>query len=218
MVQKAVSRYLMQYLSLLLVIPVLFSMTTLRVNRENPEQQKPVSILFVGNSLTYVNNLPEKVRQIAKEKGMHINTVMLASPDYALVDHLAEGKLPQMVYEGQFTYLVVQQGPSSQSEGRDLLMNAVSELQKICEANNTKLALYMVWPAYQNYHHFNGVIKNYTDAATRVNAILCPVGAEWKKYIDRTGDISYYGSDQFHPSAKGTQVAAEIIYNSLFSK
>ena len=49
-----------------------------------------------------------------------------------------------------------------------------------------------------------------------VDAILCPVGVEWKKYIDRTGDISYYGSDQFHPSEKGTQIEAEIIYNSLF--
>lgn len=216
MLQKAVYRPLIQYLSLLLMIPLLFSMTSLRVNKGNPEQEKPVSILFVGNSLTYVNDLPGKLKQIAHEKGKRVVTDMLALPDYALTDHLADGKLQQMIMTGQFTYLVVQQGPSSQTEGRALLREAATELKKLCEVNRTKLAFYMVWPAYQNYQHFNAVIKNYTDAASSVNAILCPVGLKWKAYIDKTGDISYYGSDQFHPSPKGTQLAAEIIYHSLF--
>ena len=202
-------------ISVVLILPLLSGMPV-ACKTTTDETKKEVSILFVGNSLTYVNNLPEKVKKIAKEKGKNIKTVMLALPDYALVDHLAEGKVQQMIATEGFTHVVVQQGPSSQAEGRKLLLDGAAEFKKICAANNAKLAFYMVWPAYQNYHHFAGVIKNYTDAATATNAILCPVGTEWKKYIDRTGDISYYGSDQFHPSEKGTQIAAEIIYNSLF--
>ena len=74
----------------------------------------------------------------------------------------------------------------------------------------------MVWPAKQNYHMFDGVIRNYTNAATITNSILCPVGKEWKEYFDRTGDFGYYSPDGFHPSLVGSTVAAEIIVQSLF--
>jgi lysophospholipase L1-like esterase len=73
----------------------------------------------------------------------------------------------------------------------------------------------MVRPAFSNFENFDGVIKNYTDAALMTNAILCPVGKVWKEYFLRTKDYSYYGTDMFHPSQKGSEVAAEIIYKTL---
>lgn len=173
-------------------------------------------ILFVGNSLTYYNDLPAKVAAIGLSKGNLIEKEMLAKPNYALEDHWNEGCLQALIKSGYYDFVVVQQGPSSQADGAKSLLEYGGYIQELCKANDTKLAFYMVWPARINYHTFPGVITNYTNAAYATGAILCPAGQAWKQYIDRTGDWSYYGPDEFHPSLLGTQVAAEIIYKSIF--
>ena len=80
------------------------------------------------------------------------------------------------------------------------------------------MAYLMVWPSKKNYNRFDTVISSYTQAAKKNNAILIPAGQVWKDYIDATNDYGYYGSDGFNPSLKGSEVAAEVIFNTLFGK
>lgn len=175
-----------------------------------------VNILFIGNSLTYTNNLPELVRKEARLKSIEVTTHMIAHPNYALADHWADGQIQKKIASGQYHFVVVQQGPSSQAEGRAMLLEYGSLIKKLCEEHQAKLAFFMVWPARANYHTFPGVIANHTEAAQQTNSILCPVGQVWKIHMDATKDFSYYSADEFHPSLAGSQSAAEIIVNALF--
>lgn len=172
------------------------------------------SILFVGNSLTYTNNLPRLVENLAKEEGKKIRTEMLALPNYALPDHLADGKLQKLIRKGDFNFVIVQQGPSSQADGREMLLETAPVLKELCQKHGAQLAYFMVWPSRQYYHTFNGVIVNYTAAAESVDALLCPVGIQWKSITDQN-DFSLYGPDDFHPSLKGSELAAKVIWESL---
>ena len=174
------------------------------------------TILFVGNSLTYTNDLPKLVVQVGSDSGIIIKTEMLAFPNYALEDHWNDGKLQKLIAEKNFDFIVVQQGPSSQQEGRIMLLNAAKKLKPLCIINNSKLALFMVWPAFSNFQTFDEVIKSYSEAATSTNSLLCPVGQVWKTHFSETNDYTYYGTDMFHPSLKGSKVAALIIFQTLF--
>lgn len=173
-----------------------------------------VRILFVGNSLTYTNNLPALVVSIGNAQGKSVYSETLANPNYAIEDHWNDGKMQKLICEGDFDFVVIQQGPSSQADGRQMLFEYGQRIKNICLSRGTELAFFMVWPAKANYHMFDGVIKNYTDAATETNSILCAVGAEFKRHGD-SGDYSFYSSDSFHPSAAGSQRAAEIIFSTL---
>lgn len=175
-----------------------------------------IKILFVGNSLTYTNDLPDLVGQLGKDNGKLLEVEMLAHPNYALEDHWADGCIQKMIKSGFYDYIVVQQGPSSQADGAQSLLQFGKLIKDLCDANDTKLAFFMVWPARVNIHTFDGVIANYTNAAYTTHSILCPVGYAWKHHIDQTGDYSYYGPDGFHPSQAGSAVAAQIIYDSIF--
>lgn len=175
-----------------------------------------VKVLFVGNSLTYTNDLPAIVAAIAADKGNLVEKETLAKPNYALEDHWTDGCLQTMIKSGYYDIVVVQQGPSSQADGAKSLLEYGGMIQQLCKENDTRLAFFMVWPAKVNYHTFPGVITNYTNAAYTTGAILCPVGYAWKQHMDKTGDFSYYGPDEFHPSVAGTTIAAEIIYKALF--
>jgi len=188
-------------------------------NNNNEEENNPnvdYSLLCVGNSLTYYNDLPTLVKEEAESRKIIINTEMLTQGNYAIVDHWADGKVQNMIRSRKYDYVIIQQGPSSQAEGRDMLLNGGKQYADLCKANDTKLAYYMVWPSRRYYHTFDGVIRNYTAAAEINDAILCPVGKVWKDHFDKTNDFSYYGPDQFHPSPLGSKVAARVIVSSLF--
>ena len=173
-------------------------------------------ILFVGNSLTYTNNLPELVKQNAEQRGIHIDYKMIAYPNYAIEDHWNDGNVQKLIASEQYDYVIIQQGPSSQNNGRNMLIETGEKYSNICKSNNAKLCYFMVWPSLNYYHTFDGVIKNYKDAASINNSILIPVGTIWKKHFDSTDDFQYYGSDGFHPSLKGSTIAANAIVDSLF--
>lgn len=174
-------------------------------------------ILFVGNSLTYTNDLPALVRDVAVANNIQIETEVLAYPNYALEDHWHDGNFQMLMREKNFNYVIVQQGPSSQQDGRDMLLDYGGRFKKICDEKGARLVFFMVWPSRANYQTFPGVIKNYRDAALQTESMLCPVGEAWKTYMDATHDFAYYGADGFHPSIEGSNNAAQLIYQTLFS-
>lgn len=189
----------------------------IKVNSNSDDlENTDYNILFVGNSLTYTNNLPELVKQKASEKGISLGIKTIAKPNYAIVDHWAEGEVQQYIESKKFDFVIIQQGPSSQQEGRAMLIEGGKKYAELCVANNAKLCYFMVWPSLTYYHTFDGVIKNHEDAATINNAILCPVGLIWKDHFDDTNEFDFYGLDGFHPSLLGSQAAANVIVNTLF--
>ena len=198
------------------ILSLIIVLSMLGCTTQGQEPIDVIHVLFVGNSLTYTNDLPELVKNIAAKKGMVIEVSMLAKPNYAIVDHWAEGEVQGLINSKRFDYVVIQQGPSSQKEGRDMLIRDGKKYARLCKKNNAQLVYFMVWPAQYYYPTFDGVITNYTAAAEVNNAILCPVGKAWKAHFDATQDFSYYGPDGFHPSLQGSTVAAQVIVERLF--
>lgn len=176
-----------------------------------------VNLLFIGNSLTYTNDLPSLVKSEAKKRGIKVGTKSIVQGGYALIDHWEDGILQEEIATGKFDFVVVQQGPSSQEFGRQVLIEYGEKIKKLCDIHGAELVYYMVWPSLSYYHTFDGVIKSHEMAASMNKALLCPVGKVWKQHFDATDDFSYYGSDGFHPSLKGSKVAAKVIYNTLLA-
>ncbi|MCF4101888.1 SGNH/GDSL hydrolase family protein [Gillisia sp. M10.2A] len=182
----------------------------------NNTSKSKINVLFIGNSLTYTNNLPKLVQKNAKLKGIKINVKTIAFPNYSIQEHWDNGEIQKLISSKKYDFVIIQQGPSSQNIGREMLIEYGGKYSSLCKMNNVKLCYFMVWPSLNYYHTFNDVINNHTDAALINNSILLPVGRIWKEYIDSTNSKEYYSSDRFHPSLKGSQVAAQVIVKHLF--
>ena len=187
-------------------------------NFTDNDPKKPINILFIGNSLTYTNNLPILVKEKAKLKGKIIDFKMIAYPNYAIIDHWNDGEVQKLIASKKYDFVIIQQGPSSQNDGRKMLIEYGEKYSNLCTLNNAKLCYFMVWPSLSNYNTFDGVIKNYKDAALINNSILLPVGKVWKDYFDRTNDFQFYSTDGFHPSLEGSRIAAKVIAEYLFQE
>jgi hypothetical protein len=176
-------------------------------------------VLFIGNSLIYTNDLPAIVQALAEvSKQRRLVCGSIAFPNYSLEDHWNRGEAQKAIAIGKWDVVVLQQGPSSQSEGRQSLLEYTRRFDKIiCEAG-AKLALYMVWPAAARFGDFAGVIDSYKSAALDVQAILFPVGAGWLEAWKSDKTLELYRTDLFHPSQTGSYLAALVIYGKLFAK
>ncbi|WP_339915890.1 SGNH/GDSL hydrolase family protein [Yeosuana marina] len=165
-----------KYVTLFFILIVTCTSSCCQEEIKNNSSKKEFNILFIGNSLTYTNNLPELVKKKAELQGIKIDTKMEAFPNYAIIDHWNDGEIQKLISSNKYDFVIIQQGSSSQNNGREILIEYGEKFSDLCKLNNTKLCYFMVWPSLSNYHTFEGVITNYTDAASINNSILLPVG------------------------------------------
>ncbi len=159
--------------------------------------------------------MPEILEYIGKQNGLTIKTKSLCFPNYAIIDHLDSGLFQKLLLKEKFDFVIIQQGPSSQNEGKRMLIEDGEKINSICKKYNTKLGYFMVWPSIKYYFTFNKVIKNYELAAKKNNALLFPVGKIWQEYHQNKKLENLYSIDNFHPSKAGSFLAALTIFNQL---
>ena len=175
---------------------------------------KPFRLLFVGNSLTYTNDLPAMVRRIGELDGRQIETTMIARPNFSLEDHLLSAQTRHVLKAGDFDVVVLQQGPSSLDESRRLLIRDVTRIRQMVPAR-CKVAVLTVWPDVRRLAVFDRVIESHRLAAEAADATLIPAGSAWKGMSDAGDGRSLYSRDEFHPAPGGTFVAALETYRAL---
>jgi len=177
-----------------------------------------INVLFVGNSLTYVNDLPTLVAEIAKMDGVTLGVTSITAGNYSLDDHWADGTIQRALGKNQYDLLIAQQGPSALPESQISLRESSIRIAGECRAHNTVFGLYMVWPALERDFDRDNCIASYTNAANASNALLCPAGRAWKLSWEKNKTISFYGPDAFHPSIHGSVLAAMTIYAAIKGK
>jgi hypothetical protein len=175
-----------------------------------------VRVLFVGNSLTYTNDLPGMVATLAGALGHEVGSVTLAGPNLALEDHWYMG-VAQAIRDVQPDFVVMQQGPSSLPQNREHLVAWSDTLAQVIRQVGAEPALLMVWPSLERYEFFDDVRDSYHAAAVQVDGIFIPAGEALRALYDHyPSELDPFSWDGFHPSAPGSLVAAMVVTATLF--
>ena len=174
-------------------------------------------VLFVGNSLTYANELPEMVRALALASGKTLRIGVVANPDWSLEDHWNGGDARSVIRRG-WDVVVLQQGPSSLPESRALLIDYTRRFAGEIRAAGATPALYAVWPSQSHLGDFDRASESYRLAAEEVDGMLFPAGEAWRAAWRADSDLPLYADDGLHPSVAGTYAAALVIYARLLDR
>jgi hypothetical protein len=169
-------------------------------------------VLFIGNSLTFTNDLPAMVAAIAAAVGgTQVEYRTIALPSYSLDDHWRGGGARAAVRERGWDVVVVQQGPSWGPN----LEEVVSRWAREISEHGAVPALMTVWPQAARIDQFPAVVDGHARAARAAGVELLPAGAAWLDVIRREGGVALYGDDAFHPSELGTYLAALVVYAGM---
>jgi hypothetical protein len=176
-------------------------------------------ILFIGNSLTYWNDLPLIVQAVFDTAGgTRYDVAMIAAPDVSLEDHWNDGTARREIERGGWQIVVLQQGPSSLAESRVLLRDYVARFSARIKGIGARPALYSVWPSQSRQGDFDRAIESYALAAADVGGILFPVAAAWRAVWQRDPTVPLYSPDGLHPSTTASYLAALVMYGVIANK
>jgi hypothetical protein len=180
-----------------------------------PQPADELTVLFIGNSLTSVNDVPGLVRRIGEADERRVRTWAVTADDFGLPQHWEDGRAVRELARRRPAFVVLQQGPSALPESRVVLRDFAARFAKAAGDAGAKPALYMVWPSVQRSGDFERVIESYTLAAKDIGGVLLPAGAAWREAWKSDPRLALYSADGFHPSEKGSWLAALVIYCGL---
>ena len=173
-----------------------------------------LSVLFVGNSLTYTNDLPGMVEKILESQGVEVSVDTVAGPNLGLPDHWESKRVRRRVGSGDWDFVVFQQGPSA-TEGRPSLLDYSARFSALVREGGGEPVLYMVWPSARRSFDFPGVSKSYSMAAKQNGARLARAGDAWRVAWQIDPEFRLYGADGFHPSYLGSYLSALVLSETL---
>ena len=175
-------------------------------------------ILFIGNSLTYVNDVPGILQALADSASDEKLAVASRTlPNYALIDHWIEGVAPSEIAKGGWGWVVMQQGWTPAGIYRDTLRLAARSFGAEISKIGAKAAMYQTWPPLDRPNQFAGSIESYELAAADIGGEVFPVARAWLATWERDRDIQLY-SDGLHASVAGSYLAAIVMYACIFDR
>ncbi|MEP3836704.1 MAG: SGNH/GDSL hydrolase family protein [Algibacter sp.] len=172
-------------------------------------------ILFIGNDVISTNDLPALVKQKAKYSGYTVETKTISKSNYNYADHWNKSDVQNLIRSKLYDIVIIQQNPTNRLNSYKKLVEYSEKYSALCKENNVVLAFFMVWPSLEHYITIDTEILNYQLIAETNNDVLCPIGEVWKTYFDKTNRYDYYDSDNFLPSKKGSDVAAQVVLKSI---
>jgi hypothetical protein len=177
---------------------------------------KALRVLFVGNSLTFTNDLPAVTAGLARSHGRALEYKTIAFGGYALEDHWAQGDARAALATGNWDVVVMQQGPSALPESQANLRAWAIRWADEAAKYGTRPALLTVWPESYRKSALVDVIASYRRAAQASGAELLPAGDAWRLAWRCAPRLPLYGPDGFHPGSLGTYAAGLVAYGRLF--
>jgi hypothetical protein len=196
-------------------------------------------VLFIGNSYTAVNNLPQLTADCALSIGFAGFPLEIASSTpggTTFQMHTTNATSQSLINQGNWDYVVLQEQsqlpsfPDAQVAAECFPFAAQLNNQILSVDSCTETVFYMTWgrqngdagncaswPPVCTYEGMDSLLNlRYRQMAIDNQAILSPVGALWKYLRTTYPEINLYSTDGSHPSLEGSYAAACSMIAVMF--
>jgi len=185
-------------------------------------------ILFIGNSYTYVNDLPQVLASLARSGGHRVQTGMAAVGGWTLADHAASSRTLELLRASKWDFVVLQEQsemPAMEQSRTTSMYPAARQLVAQIEELGARPMFFMTWahreglPDYMlmDFRSMQFAIdRAYLGIAEELNVPLAPVGYAWLLANAQDPQLQLWQQDGSHPTQQGTYLAACVFYAAIF--
>ena len=202
----------------------------------------PQRVLFIGNSYTGVNKLPEVFLEVVKSSGRSAPVVKSSTPGgRTLKQHLAiEGSM-KLIEEGGWDVVVLQgqsQEPAiaekDESVRKDFLESAAALCARVrAKSPQARIYFYETWARHADYwkaakkgpdvgadpQEMQARLRKWYGVAAKDNgASLVPCGDAWELNYASSASIRLHAKDHSHPEFVGTYLNALIFFGAIYGE
>jgi hypothetical protein len=185
-------------------------------------------ILFIGNSLTFGNDLPDMVDSLAGSAGVGVEVEDRSQPGWWLRDHAASAGTVELIESGDWDVVVLQEQsilPSVRDQARSEMFPAAIALANRATMSGSDVLLFETWGhrggsaevGHPSYNSMQAAISStYADLGEHLGKEVAPVGQAWASAMVGDLAIALYEDDGYHPSREGSYLAAIVITATIF--
>jgi len=193
------------------------------------ETKQKQTVLFIGNSFTFVNDLPGMLAEMFEQAGLDYQVESLTKGGWYLSRYAdPQDKMGEQLYRNyvgkHWDYVILQdQSFNPVKNFEDFLAGA----RTLCEVLKPgKVLFYQTW-AYEDgseklaetgltYDEMYRKLKEaYRQAAELLGGVLVPVGDQFAQMHDTQPEVKLYKEDSFHPAEAGTRLAAGEFFKAV---
>lgn len=204
-------------------------------SKESSGEAAKIRVLFIGNSLTFTNDLPRRIAELAKFRNFYVEYDMYAPGGYTLSQHAADPLLLEKINKGTWDFVVLQEQSQLSAFSQEQIQQEVYPYAKklsrlIRNANSgTRIVFYMtmarkdgdpqnvrISPELGTYKGMQRRISaSYMSMAQQNQGLLVPAGLVWENVRSKRPSLDLY-ADDIHPNRTGTYLIACVFYAILF--
>jgi hypothetical protein len=206
-------------------------------------QAQTKKVLFLGNSYTAANNLPQWVADIAMVEGDSLIFQAITPGGQYLANHATDPQVVSAFQQGGWDYIVMQeqsQIPVIPYYRESLMINGAVALKNLRDlyAPNASLLFFLTWgrelggqqcnggycsfPFTDFYAYQDTLTWAYQWVADSVGAGIAPVGEIWREALLQHAVplplLDLFSSDGSHPDIQGSSLTALTLYSVIFEK
>lgn len=187
-------------------------------------------VLFIGNSYTYFNDMPNALFEvIAKEAGVDVEVDRVVKGGWTLERHAdPEGETGALVAQklaGEpYDYVILQEQSLYPSTDPERFFSAVRVLVDRIRATGAMPVLYSTWGRktgstklaeinMTNESMTYATARSYRDIGAELSVDVAYVGLA---FFDIGDKIELYDADKTHPSREGSYLAALCLFIRIF--
>lgn len=183
------------------------------------EAAAPLRILWIGNSYTYVNELPKIIAQLADSSKIDRPPAItgILKGGETLKGHWANPALQSALQE-KWDVVVVQEQSTTPITAPDSLLKYGTLIGEAAHKAGARVVLYVSWPQKARPAAEDTIVTAYRALGNAVHAQLALVGRAWLDVIAQDPAVELYQRDGSHPDPQGSYIAACVFYEVLFGK
>ena len=172
-----------------------------------------MKLLFIGNSHTYYNSLPESVYALLETTGYKPHVTMLAEGGRGLAYHITSPNVTFNIRCGHYDAVIVQDRASSFEPGS--FREHAKTLKKAVENAGAQFFLYMPWTGRDNRAAQRDMTEVYLNFCRTNDCHFAPVGEVFTRILATQPPESIYREDGNHATPLGTYIAAVTIFYTV---
>jgi hypothetical protein len=180
----------------------------------------PLKVLFIGNSHTMVNDVPELFARLAKQSGIQVEKQMIAEGGKTLEYHAGTEIVKENILHGGYDWIVLQHWAHPFNETYAKSMgNGARQLFEMIGKTKSKAVFYKPWPRkLTEPGEYPLMSATYARLAEQYHANLANVGDVFEKYRAMYPGEIMYAADGEHASLLTSNIAAYVILRTITGK
>jgi hypothetical protein len=214
----------MKFKSILLapffIILFLSSALSAQTNSTLLSQNKKIKVLFVGNSFTYYNNLPQVVSAMAKSQDVIIETKHSTVGGSSLENHWKSERGTQtriMLELEKWDYVVFNNHSLSAINSPEKFLDYSKKFADLVRSKGAEPIFLMTWAYKSNPLMLPEIEKLHKKLCEQTNTNYIPGGPLFASSLKYRPDIELF-HDDIHPSSNGTYLLGLAFYKYFTGK